>query len=110
MTTIVPSIGRVVLFRPATDLGHGLLETPFAATVAYVNEDGTINLSVCDHAGNQFAQQNVPLIQDGEDFPDDGSAYAYWMPYQIATAAASEAKQEAKTPIAGAAGSSVKPL
>lgn len=96
---IEPSIGRVVLFKPATDLGHGIVEQPFAATVAYVNPNGTINLSVADHAGNQFAQQDVVLIQDGEAHPDDGTAYAYWMPYQIAAAAKDAAATTAKMPI-----------
>lgn len=89
-THITPTIGCVVLFKPGTDVGYGHCEQPFAATVAYVNEDGTLNLSAVDHAGNQFAQQNVPLLQDGDLFPTDGSGYAYWMPYQIATAAKSE--------------------
>lgn len=94
-----PTTGRIVLFHPATDIGFGCVETPFAAIVAYVNVDGTINLSAFDHAGNSFGQQNVPLIQDGEDVPTDGSAYAHWMPYQIKAAEAA----------ANAAGSKVAP-
>jgi hypothetical protein len=69
--------GQPVLFHPAADIGHGCVEVPFAAVVAYTNEDGTVNLSVLDHAGNQFAQQDVRLLQGGEPRPDDGSAYAY---------------------------------
>ncbi len=69
--------GQPLLFHPPTDLGYGTLETPFAATVAYTNPNGTVNLSVIDHAGNQFAQCDVRVLTGGEPEPTDGTAYAY---------------------------------
>ena len=84
---IEPTVGRVVLYTPA--LGEGFYagsQTQFAALIAAVNVDSTINLSVFDASGNSHARQNVPLV----DEPQDG-AHARWMEYQKGQAAKYEA-------------------
>lgn len=79
---IQPTVGRVVWYRVVGDEE----QQPQAATVAHVNENGTVNLSVADHEGNVRAKRDVPLIQDGESAPESGD-YCEWMPYQKAVAA-----------------------
>jgi len=67
--------GTPLLFMPCSSLG--LNNGPFAATLASVNEDDSVNLSVIDAAGNQFAQPNVLLLDEGQPAPIDDVAYAY---------------------------------
>ena len=84
---IEPTVGRVVLYTPATGEGFNTgNQTQFAALIAAVNTDDTINLAVFDAAGNQHARQNVPLV----DAPQEG-AHARWMSYQLGQAAKHEA-------------------
>jgi hypothetical protein len=91
---IQPTVGRVVLYSP--EAGEGFYTGPedqqnFAALVAAVNKDGTINLAVFDASGNSHARQNVPLVQDPYTEPHPGRSFAQWMGYQIGQAAKYEA-------------------
>lgn len=100
---ITPTVGRIVLFKPArgdsicfetptqADPLWGDVET-LAGMVAHVNKDGSINIAVADVFGNSHARQNVPLIQD-DAYPDDGP-FAFWMPYQKAQAAKADGAPE----------------
>lgn len=97
-TRINPTIGRVVWFHPATGSSarchpddEGVVT--HAATVAHVNDDGTLNLSAVDSAGQQYAVSNVPLLQ-GDDVCSEGDAWAEWMPYQLAQAELESSKKK----------------
>jgi hypothetical protein len=62
-----------------------------ARAAAYVgHEGGRLNLSATDHLGQHFAIQGVVLVQEGEEPPPHGIAYAHWMPYQVGQAAKTE--------------------
>jgi hypothetical protein len=101
--TIEPVNGRVVWYQPAmTDLLRKDTQRayggPFgqpahlAATIAWVNVDGTVNLTVHQPDGMTVGRRNVPLLQ-AEDLERmrgeiwDGHHFARWMPYQIGQAA-----------------------
>jgi hypothetical protein len=96
MTVITPTVGRVVWYHRGARsgfTGHHYEDQPLAAHVAYVNDDGSINLMVIDAHGTPFAVRNVPLVQDGGVVPDDAAAgpgWAEWMPYQKGQAAKTE--------------------
>lgn len=94
MANITPTVGRVVWFH------HGVVDNtlfvcgaqPMAATVAFVNDDGTVNLSVSDHMGVQHNKQSVPLVQDG--YQPKSGMWCEWMPYQRGQAAKTEALEQ----------------
>jgi len=49
MSTIEPTVGRVVWFTPGPDFHPSIFKAhkpPFAAHVAHVNEDGAVNVMV----------------------------------------------------------------
>lgn len=103
----LPSVGRVVWYRPHTlDMKLPAHTQPFAASVAHVNEDGTVNLSIINERGQQFFRENVTMIIEDEQRAEAGQAE--WMPYQKAQAikhatdpvieAASDATVKASTP------------
>lgn len=90
---IVPTIGRVVLYRPNeidAELQAIGSTQPLAAHVAYVHGDRMVNLMVIDPNGNPHARTSVTLVQK-EDVPPTGSAYCHWMDYQLGQAAKTEA-------------------
>lgn len=89
MPSITPTPGRVMWFQPNKDdpLRHET-DAPLAATVAFVHEDGTVNLTVHATNGDVHPRQYVPVRQDGD--PDPGGSYACWMPYQLGQAAKTE--------------------
>lgn len=96
-TKITPTVGRVVYFVPSARTGSSdftppAAGQPLAAIIAAVLEGGALNLAVFDALGHQHARLNVPLVQDGEDIPEDGY-YAYWMPYQIGQAKKAEDRE-----------------
>lgn len=106
MTVIIPTVGRVVHYRPEVNEGARMIhngDEPLAAIIAKVNSPNDINLSVLGADGIWHARSNVLLVQAGEDRPTDRS-YAEWMQYQQGQAAKTEAA-EAKLAAAGAAGS-----
>ncbi len=92
MSTIInPTVGRVMLYWPTAKERKEMPTVPgepLAATVAGVQSEKVINVSVVDSNGNQFARTNVPVVQDGEDTYDEHTAYVTWMGYQIGQAKA----------------------
>jgi hypothetical protein len=114
MSIIKPSVGRVVLYRPAP--GENICKpddgAPLAAVVARVWNDHVVNLGVFDANGVSVGRTSVALRQPGEPVPAIGS-YAEWMPYQIGQAAKTEALQaqvECKQYGDGATATGVAPL
>lgn len=87
---IAPSIARNIWFYPAVDDGRHEDGQPFAAIVAGVNDDGTINLGVFARDGSPYGATNVRLVQEGEPIDHD-AAHAAWMPYQRGQAPSSSA-------------------
>lgn len=85
MATIIPTVGRVVLFHPSAN------ET-LAAIVAYVHSPGMLNIGYFDVNGVAKSATSVPLIQDGDERPQ--AYYAEWMPYQKGQAAKTEALEK----------------
>lgn len=99
---IIPTVGRVIWYHPHNrgrdeNLRH-------AATVAFVNEDGTVNLSIVDCLGQTYVQRNVVLVQD-QDKPAMGQAE--WMPYQKSQAVKNGDTVEIATPVADSVESEV---
>jgi hypothetical protein len=89
-TTIKPTVGRVVWFHPpigaaSPDFSKPVPGEPLAAIVAAVlpgHPVDIVNLTVFDAVGTPHAISMVPLLQEGEDVPEEGF-YAQWMPYQV---------------------------
>lgn len=96
MTRIIPTVGRKLYFEPNGAQGpdHRMDNQPIDATVLWVapladGETGPykLNLFTIDHSGFQAVKLGVPLIQAPYDQPlDKGTAYCYWMPYQVSQA------------------------
>jgi hypothetical protein len=95
---IQPTVGRVILIRGR----HAVppKEQPEAALVAFVHEDGTINVAGFDAHGMPFAAHNVRIPDEGDPAVPQG-IYAAWMPYQVGQAAKTE---EALQQLAAATG------
>lgn len=74
-----PTIGRVLLFWD----GDECQEQPYAAKVARVNHDGTVNLGYLDSVGQSNRATHVLLIQGDDIKPNHGLPYCEWMQYQI---------------------------
>ena len=79
---ITPTVGRVILIRNRTEALRGA--QPECGLVAYINDDGTINIGGTNHHGLPFAVHDVVIRQEGDPEPD--GVYAEWMPYQIKVA------------------------
>ena len=112
MTIIKPTVGRIVLYVPFVSGAHdqGLPDhdrnmarngnQPLPAIVTMVHEDSDteegdfVNLTVFDTMGVSHGRQDVRLVQDSDEVPEDG-AYCEWMPYQKGQAAKYE-ESEAK--------------
>lgn len=86
---IIPTPGRVVWYYSGDgDTAYCAdKEQPMAALVAFVHDERMLNLAVVDHTGTVSSRQNVKLLQDEDEKPEDGSSYATWMPYQLGQAA-----------------------
>lgn len=88
MSVIKPTVGRVVWYYPQkSDPGGEVPGGPQAATVAHVNQDGSVNLGIHDSEGLHYNRTNIPLVQPGDPIPKTGG-YCCWMPYQIGQAQA----------------------
>lgn len=90
MASILPTVGRVVLFHPS--VAAYPYAPPFAAIVAYVHSPGMLNIAYFDANGEAHSATSVPLIQDGDERPL--SYYCEWMPYQKGQAAKTEALEK----------------
>jgi len=105
MTTINPTVGRKIWYRPSEAERQGYRSLallpdidgegfqPLDATIVGVHGADRINLLVVDAIGRAWPRLNILLIQEG-DMPPDGEAYAQWMPYQ--TGQAQKAAEAAK--------------
>ena len=63
--SITPTIGRIVLFRPKDEeFGE---DARNAAIVAHVYDNGKVNLAVANIYGVMESEQNVTLVQEGEE-------------------------------------------
>lgn len=79
---ITPTVGRVILVKNRT---VALVDAqPECGLVAYVHEDGKINIGGTNHYGLPFALTEVIIRQEGDAEPD--GVYAEWMPYQVKVA------------------------
>ncbi|MFV3090164.1 hypothetical protein ACNJYG_06665 [Pseudomonas sp. GW6] len=99
MTTIKPTVGRVLHFIPTAEYAASRSmvfsdpSQPLAATIVYVHSDTMVNLVVMDQVGVPFDVRSVPLAQG--DTLAGGSFYAQWMPYQKGQAAKTESLETA---------------
>ena len=94
---IGPTVGRVVWFYPAfgSPIPH-IPGIPLAATIAWVEDEATVNLSVSDMSGAIWPVQNVHLVQEDSVYETD-AARAEWMPYQIGQAKAAAEPVQVET-------------
>lgn len=84
---IVPTVGRVVLFKPGRSFTGYIAPDEFIpAFVCKVYSNTLINVGGFDAEGHPFRDTSVRLLQDN-DLPLKGEAYCQWMPYQKAVAA-----------------------
>lgn len=90
---IKPTVGRVVLFTPASsDPLSRSADQRLAAIITYVWSDTMVNLAVFDANGNHHAKTSVYLVQDGSERPS--GYFCEWMEYQKGQAAKTEALEE----------------
>ena len=95
MTTIPPTVGRVVLYKPNANEHLNPDASGFcAATVSYVHSDTMVNLCVLSGSGTPTPRSSVRLVQEGEEVPGPGG-YCQWMKYQLGQAARAEAAEKA---------------
>lgn len=81
---IKPTIGRIVWYHPGPNNSQLRLDTqPFAAIIAGVIDEHTVNLTCFDADGYPWPMRGVHLCQDGEQ-PEQYQAE--WPPYKIGQA------------------------
>jgi hypothetical protein len=88
--SITPTVARSLHFV-LVNTWAGFAGNPgdnFAAILAHVNNERSINVAVSDAAGRWHAFENVPLVQDGESEP--AGNFCRWMPFQVGQAQKSE--------------------
>lgn len=107
MTTITPTIGRIVWFHPGPgdDIEQASDGQPLAAIVARVWSPTMINLGVFDVSGKTQPRTSVLLWQGDGDRPS-GHPYCEWMPYQLGQAKA----HLDQTLVAGSKGAPAHPV
>ena len=80
---IKPTVGRQLLYHPGPhELDTASGGVPCAATIAFVWDDRTVNLSVISHRGHPVPKERAHLVQPGETPPTD-KAYAVWPDFVI---------------------------
>lgn len=87
---IQPTPGRIVWYRPSAADLKGSSEPPMTlqnsdpltAQVVAVHTARVVNLLVTDAIGRQYPRPYTILMQEGDARPNDGVAFAEWMPYQ----------------------------
>jgi len=87
---IKPTVGRVVLYHPLDDDGDA--ELRHAATIAFVHNDGLVNLGIVDSNGVAYSERDVRLCQDDDICLE---RMCEWMPYQKGQAAKTEQLEKA---------------
>lgn len=97
MSTIAPTVGRKVWVWEGENLNLSVLDPnqPFDATVLFVASDGSVNLSVTDHEGNDAVMFGVKLRdpKEGDKHDVEAISIATWMPYQVGQARQADANQ-----------------
>lgn len=94
-TIIIPTVGRVVWFYPASNTAEsGFVRNesggPYAAIIARVWSDKLVNLTVFDANGTPHGRTSVALVQGDDAAPD--CAFCGWMPFQKGQAARQDAQ------------------
>jgi hypothetical protein len=97
---IIPTVGRVVWFYPASNTAEsGFVRNEsggqYAAIIARVWSDKLVNLSVFDANGTPHSRTSVALVQGDDAAPD--SAFCGWMPFQKGQAARQDAQAKEPT-------------
>jgi len=89
---IMPTIGRVVLYRKSTGSGT----QPNAAIITFVHSDRMVNLVVFNENGVAHGETSVTLMQTEEEAsnPSFVGPFCEWMPYQKGQAAKTEALEQ----------------
>ena len=90
---IKPTVGRIVLYRPAGVNDRALARNggePLAAMVVCVHGDSCVNLVVFDATGCAWPKLSVRLVQPHEPIEND-TPHCHWMDYQLGQAAKVEA-------------------
>lgn len=77
---IVPTVGRVVLYFPGRlMINAGVIAAmtgkELSAQIAFVHNDGRINIGYLDMYGKAANAEHVRLLQDDDAVPDDGGPY-----------------------------------
>lgn len=87
MTTIIPTVGRIMLYGPAPGDDQLTLGRYAASLVCGVADEGrAVNLAVFDATGRYVGGRvGVRVVQEGEAIPESGD-HATWMAYQTAVA------------------------
>lgn len=85
---IQPTVGRMILFRAPSS------SKPLAATVAAVNDDGTINIGYLDSIGAHHSSQFIRIIEPGDTVGPE-EHWCEWMPFQLGQAAKTEQAEAA---------------
>jgi hypothetical protein len=81
---ISPAVGRVLWFwQDPAEIDKG--GQPMPAFVCFVHNDRLVNLAGFTHCGHAWSVLEVPLVQEEDPIPENGS-FAQWMPYQIGQA------------------------
>jgi hypothetical protein len=80
---IKPTVGRVVWFWPAGQVGT----QPNAAIIAFVHSDTRVNLGVLSPTGEVLGETSVWLWDGEGPRPPAYQSFCEWMPYQIGQAA-----------------------
>lgn len=90
---IVPTIGRIVWYRPDPVNDYGMIGIEeavkpdgqaFSAQICRVWSDNCVNLRITDHNGVGHIRTSVYLRQPIDDRPT--GSYCEWMPYQVGQA------------------------
>lgn len=90
---IEPTNARMMWYQPGNGHTDEQKAGPaWGATVAHVHNNRLINICAFTPEGNPHPVQNVPLLQDDDKPPKDGSSYCFWMPYQIGQAVKHDAE------------------
>jgi hypothetical protein len=88
MIVMKPTVGRVVWYYTGLAEKQRLVQ-PRAATVAYVQSDKLVNLTISNPNGGTYGMIDVYFYHEGETEPV--GAFAEWMPYQLQQAKKDEA-------------------
>lgn len=94
---IQPTIGRIVLYRPAVPNMTGILPDENGqcpGIITKVWHERMVNLTVFDAAGVSHPVTSVPLFQP-EDERNQSHGYCEWMPYQVKKPTGSESGEQA---------------